>query len=61
MNSDDELALALKKNKGIYTVFLCVFFFLHVPVIVPRCACASKVYGCVCVCVVRLLQLLKDQ
>ena len=31
----------------------------------PRCACASEVYGsvfvCVCVCVCRLFQLLKDQ
>ncbi len=27
----------------------------------PRCACASEVYGSVCVCVCRLLQLLKDQ
>ncbi len=33
--------------------------------IMPRCACASEVYGsvfvCVCVCVCRLLQLLKDE
>ena len=30
----------------------------------PRCACASEVYGsivCLCVCVCRLLQLLKDE
>ncbi len=31
----------------------------------PRCACASEVYGsvfvCVCLCLCRLLQLLKDQ
>ena len=28
----------------------------------PRCACASEAYGivCLCVCVYRLLQLLKD-
>ncbi len=32
--------------------------------IMPRCACASEVYGsvfvCVCVCVCRVLQLLND-
>ncbi len=41
----------------------CVVIFM------PRCACASEVYGsvlvclcvCVCVCLCRLLQLLKDQ
>ncbi len=27
----------------------------------PRCACASEVYSSVCVCVCRLLQLLKDE
>ncbi len=36
-----------------------------VNLIMPRCACASEVYGsvfvCVCVCLCRLLQLLKDQ
>ena len=34
-------------------------------VIMPRCACASEVYGsvfvCLCVCVCRPLQLLKDE
>ncbi len=29
--------------------------------IMPRCACASEVYGSVFVCVCRLLQLLKDE
>ena len=33
--------------------------------IMPRCACASEVYGsvfvCLCVCVCRPLQLLKDE
>ncbi len=47
-------------------------FALHgyvVIIIMPRCACASEVYGsvfvclcvCVCVCLCRLLQLLKDE
>ncbi len=40
--------------------FVCVL-----GIIMPRCACASEVYGsvfvCVCVCLCRLLQLLKDQ
>ncbi len=34
-------------------------------IIMPRCACASEVYGsvfvCLCVCLCRLLQLLKDE
>ena len=30
-------------------------------VIMPRCACASEVYGSVFVCVCRLLQLRKDE
>ncbi len=41
-----------------YTVW-----FYHL--VMPRCACASEVYGsvfvCLCVCVCRLLQLLKDE
>ena len=34
---------------------------MEINIIMPRCACASEVYTVVCVCVVRLLQLLKDQ
>ncbi len=45
--------------------------YLQSLVIMPRCTCASEVYGsvfvcrytvvCLCVCLCRLLQLLKDQ
>ena len=36
---------------------------LHKHIIMPRCACASEVYGSVfvCLCLCRLLQLLKDE
>ena len=34
---------------------------VHDIIIMPRCACASEVYGSVFVCLCRLLQLLKDQ
>ncbi len=55
---------ALVKAKLLKVTLLLTIVYL---VIMPRCACASEVYGsvfvcvCVCACLCRLLQLLKDQ
>ncbi len=52
-------------------MFVLAYKYVVTMIIMPRCACASEVYGsvlvclcvcvCVCLCLCRLLQLLKDQ
>ncbi len=83
------LFIAIYQRLIEYNIMVCLFlvqeakelaeikdikhYFMICSIIMPRCACASEVYGsvlvclcvcvcvCVCVCLCRLLQLLKDQ
>ncbi len=48
-------AIHTLQNRLATCIYPCTY------IVMPRCACASEVYGSVFVCVYRLLQLLKDQ